>query len=212
MNVDGSGRRRVTRGNDYQPTWSPSGDRIAFARDDPDGRPRLYVVGSRGGPVRRLVEWVDAVSPTWSHGDRIAFLRASEPNDVHYDLYVTDVDGRARRRIFQGVSNGQISWSPGDDQLAVTRNVGGFTRIWIVSVEARRARRLTDSPYDEPQGSPSWSPSGDLIAFSETAGLAVAHPDGTGHRGLRTGPGAFERDGEVMLDWVTYTQPTWCRG
>lgn len=94
----------------------------------------------------------------------------------------------------------------------MTRNVGGLTRIWIVDVETQEARKLTRGAVENPQRGPAWSPSGDLIAFGETAGLALARPDGGGYRQLRPGPQLFERSDEAVGDRVTYAQPTWCRG
>jgi dipeptidyl aminopeptidase/acylaminoacyl peptidase len=59
MNPDGSSPRRLTTGNDVDPTWSPDGRRLAFTRTAlPKGIPVrtfLLVVGLRGGHLERLL-------------------------------------------------------------------------------------------------------------------------------------------------------------
>src|SRR5262249_26467527 len=55
MNADGSGRRTLTRhpANDFQPSWSPDGRRIAFA-SNPEGNSGVYVDNADGSGLRRL--------------------------------------------------------------------------------------------------------------------------------------------------------------
>jgi dipeptidyl aminopeptidase/acylaminoacyl peptidase len=46
MDADGSNPTNLTNSttNDYQPTWSPAGDRIAFVRDDENGFGNIHVM------------------------------------------------------------------------------------------------------------------------------------------------------------------------
>lgn len=57
----------------YDPSWSPSGDRIVFVGDDPQADRAIYVINSEGTGLSLLIQ--GAVSlPTWSpDGTRIAF-------------------------------------------------------------------------------------------------------------------------------------------
>ena len=67
-NADGSGARKLTdsAGLDTAPTWSPTGQEIAFTSDR-GGTPQIYLMDSEGLNVRRLTNvgnWNDA--PAWN--------------------------------------------------------------------------------------------------------------------------------------------------
>ena len=49
MNADGTGQTRLTNnaGDDRSPTWSPDGQKIAFASDR-DGNVEIYVMNADG--------------------------------------------------------------------------------------------------------------------------------------------------------------------
>jgi len=68
--------RRLTRtGDALEPSFSPGGTKIAFARAR---RPGLYIVPVRGGRPRRVVRG-DIKSPVWSpDGKKVAFIRRSQ--------------------------------------------------------------------------------------------------------------------------------------
>ncbi len=69
LSTDGK-HRRLVRGGVVDPSWSPGGRSIAFAR-----RGQIWTVPSRGGKARRLTRGGGA-RPTWSpDGRRIAFVR-----------------------------------------------------------------------------------------------------------------------------------------
>jgi dipeptidyl aminopeptidase/acylaminoacyl peptidase len=55
MNVDGSGTRRVSRGDfyDFLPRWSPDGKRIAFTSSR-DGTNGVYTMRTDGSDVRNV--------------------------------------------------------------------------------------------------------------------------------------------------------------
>ena len=55
MNADGSEQTRLTDndGDDESPSWSPDGEKIAFASDR-DGPVEIYVMDADGSDVTRL--------------------------------------------------------------------------------------------------------------------------------------------------------------
>src|SRR3954470_7555710 len=83
MFEDGTSVRQVTVGPEpaHDPTWSPEGDAIAFARGYVGDRD-LYSVGADGNGVRQLTKGrSDDWAPAWGPKGTLAFVRDG-------DLYV----------------------------------------------------------------------------------------------------------------------------
>ncbi len=97
--------RQITfAGTDSEPDWSPDRRRIAFVRQDRNGRSSsLWVVRRDGGGVRRLTRGEQVVAmPAWSgDGRRIAYA-ASPLAGGSFDIWVLPLEGGKPRRIAQG--------------------------------------------------------------------------------------------------------------
>jgi TolB protein len=111
MNADGSGVTRLTDdpGVDGNPTWSPDGNRVAFATtryaggEDYD----IAVMNPDGSGVQRLTTdtGID-VRPIWSpDGQEIMYShRVAQGN---YDVWILAVDGSRVRELLTGADNEQ---------------------------------------------------------------------------------------------------------
>jgi hypothetical protein len=99
------GERRVTElGLDSEPDWSPDRRRIAFVRQDPNGRTSsLYVIRRDGGGLVRLTRGGEVVAmPAWSgDGRRIAYA-ASPDAGGSFDVWVVPVEGGKPRLVADG--------------------------------------------------------------------------------------------------------------
>ena len=115
VNVDGTGRRKLTRNTsrDARPTWSPTGDQVAFVTGLTSGEDLLSVVAASSGEeepriLARMPEKESIKSkPLWSpDGKSIAFM--GETNGTitgtvgpeRFDLYTTNLDGTGMKRVF----------------------------------------------------------------------------------------------------------------
>ena len=102
MDADGGNEHRLTvnRRYDWQPVWSPSGKRIAFAADRKGDLESfdIYVMEADGGNQRRLTKHRSPDdSPSWSpDGERIAFTSFRGGTS---DIYVMDADGGNQRNL-----------------------------------------------------------------------------------------------------------------
>ena len=96
MDADGGNQQRLTenRKNDWYPSWSPDGERIAFAADRKGDFENfeIYVMDADGGNPQNLTNHRSGDSaPSWSSdGKRIAF---SSWRDGNSEIYVMDADG-----------------------------------------------------------------------------------------------------------------------
>jgi Tol biopolymer transport system component len=184
--LDGSKpQRRLTRGApaELDPTWSPDGKRIAFARQV-DGRFDLFAWEADGSGLSRLTKTprVDELAPAWSpDGASIAFARYE--NGVERgpgDLWLMSASGGGERRVRGGDGHDYSgpAWSPDGKQLAllmdghvaVTDRTGAAVRGLTADEELKESR-------------PSWSSDGSRIAFTRDPGsIVITTPSGSNER------------------------------
>ena len=90
VNLDGKGLRRLSRGRDSSPTWSPDGKTVAFSREL-RGVSQVLQMRADGTGHRRIA--TRAERPAFSpDGATIAFLRNGS-------IWLMDADGARQRRL-----------------------------------------------------------------------------------------------------------------
>ena len=98
MNEDGSGQTRLTQNeaDDYDPVWSPNGQKIAFSSDR-DGLTRIYTMNRDGSEVQRLTNLQDLLEsdPAWSpNGKWIVFNAVTTDGRGKNTLQIVDLASR----------------------------------------------------------------------------------------------------------------------
>jgi Tol biopolymer transport system component len=144
--TDGRHQRRLTRGLDESPSFSPSSRRIAFERSSQSGgvgEVRIYSKG-RSRPL------VPGANPSWSAKGLIAY----EDNGF---IRVVRPDGSGSRAVTKGSGP---NWSPDGRRIVfATPNQA----IATVRPDGRALRRVTHSNADDSE--PAYSPDGRWIVF-----------------------------------------------
>lgn len=170
-------------GREIFPTFSPDGDRVAFAwegenRDNWD----LYVtLIGENTPQRLTSHAAEDTSPAWSPDGRwIAFVRLE--NDISTVILIPSIGGTERPILHgqhysnTGIWNSvarRVAWHPDSEHLVVSHVDEGkiSAHLYLVSIETGEARPLTQSDsrivgdFD-----PAVSPDGRRVAFRRKYG------------------------------------------
>ena len=148
---DGSTEERVIGGEMSALDWAPSGEVIAFVREN-GGVGLVDVSTSEVTALRFPTVPRGRMDVDWSPSGRLAFATGA-------GIYVgSSRGGRARRLVRTAYADG-VSWSPDGARLAFSAVLGPRgTRsdVFTVRVNGRGLQRLTKNPG--PDFDPAWRP------------------------------------------------------
>jgi Tol biopolymer transport system component len=170
----GESARRLTDFG-FNPTWSPGGDRIAFATeeaDDPYARKQhtstIWIVPVAGGPPLKVSE-SDAMQPAWSpSGARIAVWRTE---GGQRDLATIPAEGgEARVLLDDAPLDWSPTWSPDGASLYFASDRGGSMGLWRLAVDESTGESLGEPEpvvggLETSVALPSFSADGSVLAF-----------------------------------------------
>jgi TolB protein len=156
VNRDGSGLRRLTNhpGADSTPTWSPTGQQLAFTSDR-SGAPQIYIVNLDGTGIQRIdcdSTWCDRA--TWSRAPLNEIAYASR-SGAGFDIRIFDFQSRTSRTITDGIgSNESPAFAPNGRHLAFTSDRSGRPQIYTIARDGTGLRQITKAGSNR---FPSWS-------------------------------------------------------
>jgi Tol biopolymer transport system component len=213
VNGDGSGYRML-RGlprRAAEVAWSPDGTQLAYALGTyGEGETyRIRVTRLDGRSKALSPRGAGDSEPAWSpDGRTLAFAHFPGREPWSYHVWAMRSDGKQRRPLTKAVYSDEDhpSWAPDGRRLVFgSDRDSAHAALYVVTSRTRTVRELrlalpVDASAAEPADGPSWSPRGDLIAFtyaSDYGGVVyVVRPDGTGLRRV-TPPGGW------------FSGPTW---
>ncbi len=214
-NIDGSGRRRLTRNRtfDGDATWSPDGTKILFSRYIRSARSdELFTMSPRGDNVRRITHnRITEAYAVWKPGgNRIAYSRIDlTGRDRQVDIFTIRPDGTRKRRITRSeVEEQALDWHPKANRLVFVRR----GHLAMKRIGRRGVRRITGGKGSA--WAPAWSPHGRKIVFqrhsrgTRPSGLVKVDPRDRSMSLLLEAP-APDENGHCQPGLCAYTEPTW---
>ena len=207
---DGDPRRLTDDGRSSQPRWSPSGQWLAFHKEDY----QAWVVRSDGEDARPLNDGAAVDVFAWSPiEDRLAYVAGDELRTVSADgansaTVVSGTDGGPQTQSPEEARGiGQIAWGPDGRWIAYERSTqsqGGPPEksVWKVSAEGGEPVRLyplslgqrTKGPDDQREiGGPllvGWTGNGRFLLLQDDMNSASLLADGSPLYALPAGGGS----------------------
>ena len=200
---DGSNLTRLTHGVGFRGTyaWSPSGNAIAFGRDD-GGVQELYVMGANGSNPTRLTYgagFSGAIS--WSpDGERIAF-------DCGTTICAINPDGTNLVQLAPAGSNASTAiFSPVGGDIAFLTGLFGQGSLKVMRADGSIVGVATGVTK------PTWSPDGRTLAFVVAATWSsggACNADGSSCGRTPDYTYAVEADGSGLRMLAYGSNPAW---
>jgi TolB protein len=192
MDEDGANPIFLTRG-DYMvltPRFNPTAQMIAYMSYI-GSKPRIYLFDIETGKQEMLGNFPNMTfSPRFSpDGNEVAITLETAGNS---DIYLMDLRTRAIKRLTTDPAiDTAPSFSPDGRQIAFESDRGGGNskQIYVMNVDGSNQHRISFGAGEN--GTPVWSPRGDLLAFTKQQGsrftIGVMRPDGSGERIITDG-------------------------
>ena len=173
---------------DWSPTWSPDGSKLAFASTRDEGW-NIYVLKLKNREVVPLTDSGKDSRPSWSpDGSMIAFTSARDGNT---EIYVMRSDGSEPQNLTNHLArDDRPVWSPSGENIAFSSDRDGDWEVYLLNVTTKGIERLTHNSVEDFPA--SWSNDGtgiilesnsDVVHFSFEQGKVTTLAGGESKEG-----------------------------
>lgn len=138
--------------------------RPSIAADDSAA---IYVMRPDGSQVRqvaKVVGFLHATSPRWSHDGKRAAFDAWSVERKNRAVFVVNIDGTGLREL---PGNARPDWSPDDKQLAFDRYSNGPSRVHVQNLDGEGDAQIAEGVCAR------WSPDGSQMAVTNHSMIYV---------------------------------------
>jgi len=164
MNADGTNVIALTNnlgGNNFGPSWSPSGNKIAFTSARDAGNLEIYVMNADGTNQTNVTNDVQRdYDPSWSpDGSKIVFTHEGTNPGDKADIYVMNPDGTGKTNLTNTPSSSEFSaaWSPDGSRILFVTDRDGNSEIYLMWADgAGVPQNFSNNPADD--FLPDWQP------------------------------------------------------
>ena len=174
------------------PSMSPDGRYVAhISRNDPftinlyisdaeTGETVEELTGMSSNPHFDDIRFIESAGSWSPDGERFAFITFTQGTNEINIMDVTSGDIVERKKVDEVGAINNLAWAPDGESIAFAGIEGGLSNLYVINLETREARQLTNDRYAVVQ--PAWSPDSETIAFTTDRG-----PGGTDFETLEFG-------------------------
>lgn len=161
VNLDGSGRHRLTDGSasDFHPAWSPDGARIAYAHDAPDDveNSDIWVMDPSGASKEAVTHLPGSEQfPAWSPDSEMIAFVDTDNGQIHL---VHLRDRTVRQLTNDQTWKGPLSWSPDGRRIlyvAYTEDQIDDSDVFVIKATGEASQEVIAGPTHDT--APAWNP------------------------------------------------------
>lgn len=174
-------RRIVGDSTAAWPSWSPQGDRLAYAAKDSSDSWRVFITSLDGTNEEHVVAagW----APLWGPGGALAYTGCGAGGVCGIFIIYPDQAGTPPQKMTDARSDTPIAWSPDGQNLAYMSNYDGNWDAFVLNISGG-ITQLTNDPAED--GWPAWAPDGSGLLFASKRsgqwGLWLMGIDGSNQR------------------------------
>jgi hypothetical protein len=152
---------------DSPPTWSPSGDRLAYSSAGGDNRYRLYVTSADDNPGALNLGY--GKDPAWHPWLDLIVVNGTDDQGANPGLWVVQADGSGRNILTDNGNDQRPTWSPNGRYVVFMSSRDGNWELYRLDQDTSQTLRLTNDVAAQ-DGLPAISPDGSQVVFMSDRG------------------------------------------